>query len=87
MATPEALADEHTAILESMTPDQLLVMARELVASRVRLESERVGQYVNRRESLDAVFAAEAEARVQGASPKIDFFLPIDNDFPEAKLP
>ncbi|USN14823.1 hypothetical protein DOMOVOI_03490 [Brevundimonas phage vB_BpoS-Domovoi] len=85
--TPEDLEAQHRAILESMTPDQMLVMAREMVASRARLESERVGQFVSRKESLDAVFAAEAAARDLGAEPKIDFFLPLDNDFPEARLP
>lgn len=85
--TPEALAEEHAAILATMTPDQMLVMAREMVASRARLESARLGKFVTRRESLEAVFVAEAAAREQGATPKIDFFLPLDNDFPEATLP
>ena len=85
--TPEALADEHAAILATMTPDQMLVMAREMVASRARLEAGRLGKFVTRRESLEAVFCAEAAAREQGAEPRIDFFLPLDNDFPEATLP
>lgn len=76
----------HTAALEAMEPEQLLAMARELLASRIRHEAAKQKSLITRRESLDIVFQAELDARDQGAEPRVDFFLPIDNDFPEAVL-
>lgn len=85
--TPDDIAKAHTDAIASMTDEQRLAMARELLASRARLEAGRKSEFVDRGQSLDAVFCAEAEARRLGAVPKVDFFLPIDNDFPEVVLP
>lgn len=82
MTKPEDVEAQHAAALESMTTDQYLAMAREILAVQIRNEGKAKRVFVTRRESLDGVFAAEAEARNAGATPKVDFFLPIDNDLP-----
>lgn len=82
-----ALWQGHENLIAGMTEAQLLVMAREMLASRMRLEFQnKRGMIMTRQESLEAVFAAEAETRANGALPKVDFFLPLDNDFPELVL-
>ncbi len=105
MVKPEDLASQHRSIIESMTDDQRLAMAREILACQIRNEAkfdglrrralkgdllltlpeealEHMYERVSRKDSLGGVLEAEAAARNVGALPKVDFFLPIENDLP-----
>lgn len=72
----------HIAGLESLTEDQKVTLARELLALKVAEAAARKGVVVTRRETLDTIFAAEAGAVSQGFQPQVDFFLPLDNELP-----
>jgi len=76
----------HRAAIASMTGEQKLAMARELLANQIRHAAERQRKMVTRRESLEGVFTAEAVARRQGATPQVDFFLPLENELPTQGL-
>lgn len=83
MTTATEISKAHIAALESMTPDQLLAVARELFANQIRMMAAKNYQMVTREESLDGIFEAEANARASGAAvPKVDFFLPITTEIP-----
>lgn len=82
-----ALWDDHARVISGMSEEARLVMARELMAARMRQEFQaKRGMILTRQESLEAVFAAEVEAREKGAVPKVDFFLPLENDFMEVTI-
>ena len=72
----------HIDVLTRMDPAQRLVMAREILASQIRAKAKEQGVYITRKESLEAVFEAEARAVEAGASPKVDFFMPLSSDLP-----
>lgn len=72
----------HVAALESLTPEQQLALAREILAARVLVESRLRKLQATRRVVLDAVFASEAEATNDGRNPVMDFFLPLDRELP-----
>ncbi len=84
MSNPSEVEAEHIKALESFTQEQFLAAARELLASMIRLKAsqESPPSFITRKESLDAVFAQEAEARKKGATAINNFFLPIDNQLP-----
>ncbi|AXQ68754.1 hypothetical protein HOU00_gp371 [Caulobacter phage CcrPW] len=74
--------DHHIRTLLGMTEDQKLVMARELLAEMIRAKGHVAGVFVTREEALNSVFDAEKAAIANGASPKVDFFLPLSNNLP-----
>lgn len=80
--TPDDIQAAHKAALESMSSDQYLAVARELLATMIREKANARDVFVTRMESLEAVFEAEANAVNAGAKPKVDFFLPLDNALP-----
>jgi hypothetical protein len=73
---------DHIAALASLTPDYALALSREIFAAQIRAQAQAKGVFVTRMESLEAVFAAEANAVNAGAAPKIDFFLPLSTELP-----
>lgn len=88
--TEIALWNEHENVIMGMTEDRLLVMARELMAARMIqvLQFKKEDPIIlTRQEALEATLTAEAMAREAGGKPKVDFFLPIDNDFMEVIAP
>jgi hypothetical protein len=82
MTEAAQIAEDHEHALRSMNPDQLLAMARELLATAIRDKAQVQGVFTTRLESLQAVFEAEANAVNAGASAKVDFFLPLDAELP-----
>lgn len=88
MSETEAAVDvaeierRHVAALESLTPEQQLALAREILGARVLVEGALRDVVATRRVVLDAVFAAEAKAMNAGRTPVLDFFLPLDRELP-----
>lgn len=82
--TADEIRADHKDRLEAFSDEDKLVMSREILAAMVRF----MGKYakppvkVTRKESLAAIFETEAAARAAGAKPKVDFFLPLDQELP-----
>lgn len=78
----KALTTAHEDALKAMSPETALVLAREILAARVRYLALEKGSFVTRRESMEAVLQAEAAQRAVGAQPALDFMFNLDLEMP-----
>jgi hypothetical protein len=82
MQTEAEVKADHLKLLQDMPDEYKVVMARELLAAALQRACHAKDQFVTRGEALDAVFTTEAASRAAGASPRVDFFLPMHDDLP-----
>ncbi|UTC28283.1 hypothetical protein GURKE_02520 [Brevundimonas phage vB_BpoS-Gurke] len=78
----KALTTAHEDALKAMSLETALVLAREILAARVRYIAHEKGSFVTRRESMEAVLQAEATQRGLGAQPALDFMFDLDLEMP-----
>lgn len=72
----------HIDAIQSMTTEQKLVIAREILAHKLSEVARAQGKKLSRRDALDGVFRVESQTRNDGAKPHIDFLYPLDIEIP-----
>jgi phosphopantetheine adenylyltransferase len=72
----------HEEALASLSEVQQVALAREILAVKIADAAKVQGVVASRRDTLDAVFEAEAGATNRGFKPLVNFFLPLDQELP-----
>lgn len=78
----QAKVDDHAHLMTELNEAQCVAIAREILAARIVAEGRRGGQFITRREALEAVCQAEVQAVEAGAKADVFFINDIDLEIP-----